>query len=114
MKSRGVCGEAQFVANKIIEHGAAVVPADRTMRLIYNQQVEVERRKTIKSIADSKRLHGGNDNLGPIPVVLACLVDDALIVVAKIVIEILFSPDPPAPNDPTRNSTRLALPLRRN
>lgn len=71
-------GEAQLVADEIIEHGARVA-ADGAMRLVRNHQIEIGgREQALVFVVEQQRLHGGDDDLGAAPVVAAFLVDHGL------------------------------------
>ena len=71
-------GEAELVADEVIEHGAGVA-ADGAVRLVGNHQIEVGRREqALVFVVEQQRLHGGDDDLGAAPVVAVFLVDDGL------------------------------------
>ena len=71
-------GEAELVADEVVEHGAGVA-ADGAVRFVGDDQVEVGRREELLVlVVEEQRLHGGDDDLRPPPVVAVLLVDHRL------------------------------------
>jgi hypothetical protein len=106
-------GQAQLVADEIVEHGAGVA-ADGAVRFVGNHQIEIGRRKQAPVlVVEQQRLHGGDDDLGLAPVVAAFLVDHRCVVVLELGKMALLAWSSSSSRS-TRNSTRRALPVRRN
>ncbi len=62
-------GEAQLVANEVVEHGAGIA-ADRAVRFVRDDEIEVGRREELLVlVVEQQGLHGSDDNLRASPVV---------------------------------------------
>ena len=71
-------GEAELVADEVVEDGAGVA-ADGAVGFVGDDQVEIGRREEpLVLVVEEQRLHGGDDDLRPPPVVAVLLVDDRL------------------------------------
>ena len=76
-------GEAELVADEVVEDGAGVA-ADGAMRFVGDHQVEVGgREELLIFVVEEQRLDGGDDNLGAAPVVAVLFVNDDLVVVRE-------------------------------
>ena len=70
-------GEAELVADEIVEHGAGIA-ADGAVRFVRDDEVEIGGRKErLVFVVEEKRLDGGDDDLGMTPIVTILFVDDA-------------------------------------
>ncbi len=71
-------GQAQLVADEVVEHRAGVA-ADGAVGLVRDHEVEVRRRKeALVFVVEKQRLHRGDHDFGAAPVVAVLLVDHGL------------------------------------
>ena len=106
--------EAELVADEVVEDGAGVA-ADGAVRFVGDHQVEVGRREELLVlVVEQQRLDRGDDDLGLAPVVAVLLVDRPSGSRADSSATKAFLAWSSSSSRSTRNSTRLALPVRRN
>ena len=80
----GCGGQAQLVADEIVEHRPAVAP-DAAVGFVRDNQIKVGRREQLTVLViEQKGLDGRDDNFSLSPVVAFLLVDDRLVVVFEV------------------------------
>ena len=73
-------GQAEFVADEVVKHGAGVA-ADGAVRFVRDDEIEVGWRKQfLVLVVEEQGLHGCDDYFGALPVVPVFLVDHGLVV----------------------------------
>ena len=77
-------GEAELVADEVVEDGAGVA-ADRAVRFVGDDEIEVRRRKErLVLVVEQQGLNGGHDDMRAAPVATPFLVDHGVEVVGQV------------------------------